>query len=86
MASASLHCNIVIIRMSKVLASLQEKGIIMSEEKINQIVLPSQQLLGQSQLWQNQKNVWYILKVNDNDTTEQISHIVLVFPLWTLNK
>ena len=60
----------------------------------------SQYLLVQSQKRKHQSNMWNLLKVNNKDakTTsvmpfgvfivnfEQISHIVLVVPLLTLNK
>ena len=42
-------------------------------------------LLVQSQQYKYQINVWNLFKVN-NKVTRKISHIVLVFPLLTLNK
>ena len=44
--------------------------------------LPSRHLLNQSQQWKHQNNVQKLFKVN----FEQTLHIVLVFPLLTLNK
>ena len=64
------------------------------------VSLHSQYFLVQSQLWKHQDNVWNLFKLTIKTperrqwrrygvfivNVEQISHIVLVFPLLTLNK
>ena len=66
----------------------------------NALKLLSQHLIVQSQQWKHKNRVWNIWKVNNKYTRmtsccrfgvfivnfEQISHIVLIFPLLTLNK
>ena len=54
--------------------------------------VPSRHLLVQSQQGKHSNNVWNLFKVNNKDNSvfivnfEQISRIVLVFSLLTLNK
>ena len=77
--------------MPNIFNNTPETSIKAEDMLISAIKSSSRHLPVQSQQWEHQSNVWNLFKVNNKDTRTiitdfgQISHIVLVFPLLTLN-
>ena len=89
-------CNDVICK-SLIKTCYGKVKVILKKHDLNK---PSRHLRVQIQQWKHQGNVCNLFKVNCKDTSmlswsrsgvsivnsEQVSHIVLLFPLFTLNK